>query len=243
MKTILITGASRGIGLAAARAFAEAGYALFINSRSREKLAALSRELCETYRVPCVPVPFDAGIYSEVEAAFRDIILPRAGQLDVLVNNAGVSYFGLLQDMEEADWDRVLNANLKSVFNCCKFALRPMLAAKSGSIINVSSVWGVSGASMETAYSASKGGMNALTRALAREVAPSGIRVNAIACGVIDTAMNAPLSAEDRSALADSIGMGRFGRPEEVANLILYLAGDGASYLTGQVIPLDGSFI
>ena len=164
------------------------------------------------------------------------------GGVDVLVNNAGISYIGLLQDMSTEDWERMLRTNLTSVFNCCKLAVPYMISQKQGKIVNISSVWGVVGASCETAYSATKGGINALTKALAKELAPSNIQVNAIACGAIDTEMNQWMDEDDLIALVDEIPSGRLGRAEEVADLVYHL-GYKESYLTGQVIGLDGGWI
>jgi len=162
--------------------------------------------------------------------------------LDVLVNNAGISFVGLLQDMSDAQWSEILNTNLSSVFYCCRSAISHMVSQKSGKIINISSMWGTVGASCEAAYSATKSGMNGLTKALAKELAPSNVQVNAIACGVIDTAMNAQFSEEEREALREEIPAGRFADSEEVAALALTLA-SGHSYLTGQIIGLDGGYI
>lgn len=162
--------------------------------------------------------------------------------LDVLVNNAGISHIGLLQDMTDSQWSDILNTNLSSVFYCCRAAIPPMIRAKRGKIINISSMWGTSGASCEAAYSAAKAGMNGLTKALAKELAPSNIQVNAIACGVIDTQMNAQFSAEERLSLTEEIPAGRFGTAEEVAELVLSLS-SGHPYLTGQIIGLDGGFL
>ena len=164
------------------------------------------------------------------------------GTLDVLVNNAGVSYIGLLQDMSVQDWDKVIHTNLNSVFNCCKLAIPGMLSKKQGKIINISSVWGNVGASCEVAYSATKGAINAFTKALAKELAPSNIQVNAIACGAIDTEMNQWLEEEELISLVEEIPAGRLGRAEEVADLVYHLSYKD-SYLTGQVIGLDGGWI
>jgi len=238
-KTALITGASRGIGKALAEAFAAAGYDLYLTCiHSKELLHSLCRRLSEQYQIRCIPFVGDMGDYETVKQLFSGI-----SYLDVVINNAGISHIGLLSDMTPAQWHHVMATNLDAVFYTSKLAIPLMLQKKSGRIINISSIWGNAGASMETAYSASKGAVNSFTRALAKELAPSGICVNAIACGVIDTTMNHHLSQEDRQDLADQIGMGRFGKPDEVADLIAYLASDQSSYLTGQVITLDGSYI
>ncbi len=240
-KTVLVTGASRGIGRAIALQFAKNGYHVIINSKkSLDALTLLAQEI-RTYGVPCLALPGDVGDPDFVEHMFRSI-QEQFGTLDVLINNAGISYVGLLTDMTPADWRTVIDTNLSSVFYCSSKAVPLMLKEKSGCIINISSMWGTSGASCEVAYSASKGGMNAFTKALAKELAPSGIAVNAIACGVIDTDMNRCFSEEERNALAEEIPAGRFGTPEEVAELAFTLA-QSTSYLTGQIIRLDGGFL
>lgn len=236
-KTALVTGASRGIGKAIAEAFAAEGFHLTLTCHhSMEDLEELAAHLEAAYGTPCRAVRADMGSEQDVEKVFAGL-----HSLDVLVNNAGMAHFGLLQDMTAAQWHRVLAVNLDSCFYACRAALPLMLKRHSGRIINISSVWGVQGASMEAAYSASKGGMNALTKALAKELAPSNIQVNAIACGVIDTAMNSLLSTEDLEALREEIPAGRLGSPEEVAALALQLAG-APSYLTGQIITMDGGW-
>ena len=164
------------------------------------------------------------------------------GQIDVLINNAGISYIGLLTDMSVDDWNRIVATNLSSAFLTSRLCVPQMVARKSGHIINISSVWGSVGASCEVAYSACKGGIHAFTKALGKELAPSGITVNAIACGVIDTDMNRCFSEEEREALIQEIPAGRMGTPAEVAQLTLTLC-SGHSYLTGQVITLDGGWV
>ena len=186
-------------------------------------------------------VPGDVGNAGDVRRVFRQICDVRGG-LDILVNNAGISYVGLLTDMSDADWERTIETNLSSIFYCSRAAIPYMVSKKQGKIINISSMWGRVGASCEAAYSAAKAGVNGLTMALAKELAPSNIQVNAIACGVIDTAMNACFSEEERQTLMDEIPAGRFGTPEETARLVLDLA-ENHPYLTGQVIGFDGGFI
>ena len=236
-KNALITGASRGIGKAAAECFAAAGYDLLLTcNNSIASLQETAAALEEKYGIQCSAAKCDMGNEKEVLRLFEAL-----DTLDVLVNNAGIAHIGLLTDMTADEWHRVLAVNLDSCFYTCRAAIPLMLKKHSGHIINVSSVWGAQGASMEVAYSASKGGMNAFTRALAKELAPSGIQVNAIACGVIDTAMNACLSEEELCSLTAEIPADRLGRPEEVASLILQTA-SAPAYMTGQIITIDGGW-
>lgn len=241
-KTVFITGASRGIGRAIALRFAAAGYKLALCCRrNSQKLEELQKIIIDDYHTDCLIYTADTGDYTQMEHMITDI-LSHFHHIDVLVNNAGISYIGLLTDMSFDDWQQIVSTNLTSVFNSCRLTVPGMVHNQSGKIINISSVWGCCGASCEVAYSATKGGINAFTQALAKELAPSNIQVNAIACGTIDTEMNAFLSEEDRLALTDEIPAGRFGRPEEVAELVLDLS-EKHSYLTGQIIRLDGGWI
>lgn len=240
-KTVLVTGASRGIGKGIALAFAERGYQVAVNcirniEQLKETAAAVSARgaVCELF-------PADISNYAQTEKMFQNI-QERFGSVDILINNAGISMVGLFQDMERSEWDRLIHTNLGSVYNCCHFAIPEMIRQQKGKIINISSVWGVAGASCEVAYSASKGAVNALTRALAKELAPSNIQVNAVACGAIDTDMNAFLTEEDRALLIEEIPAGRLGIPAEVGTLVKNLC-EGNDYLTGQVIQLDGGWI
>ena len=240
-KTVLITGASRGIGRAIAQIFAEAGWSVGICCK--KNIAELSevRKYIEATGSQCFDFIGDMGCYEEAQKFITEArrVL---GPIDCLINNAGISHIGLLSDMHAEEWNEIIQTNLTSVFNCCKQVIPDMVARQSGSIINISSVWGSCGASCEVAYSASKGGMNAFTKALAKELAPSRITVNAIACGAIDTEMNQFLSEEERDQLIDEIPACRMGTPEEVGRLALQLAGKH-SYLTGQIITLDGGWI
>ena len=225
-KYALITGASRGIGRAiAARLAGEYELKLICHADVRA--------------LDGLPGEHFAGDVGDM-GFIRDVF-NRIDRLDVLVNNAGIAYYGLLQDTSPEKWAELINTNLTSVYNTCHEAIPLMLKRHSGSIINISSVWGEVGASMETAYSASKGGVNALTKALAKELAPSGIRVNAIACGVIDTDMNSLFSPEERAALVEEIPAGRMGKPEEVAQLAETFA-KANDYLTGQIVTLSGGW-
>ena len=234
----LVTGASRGIGKAIAEALAEAGYHLILTcSHTLPDLQEVAACLEEKYGITCTAMAADASEPAAIEKVFASL-----DHLDVLVNNAGISYIGLLTDMSVEEWQHVLNTNLSSCFYTSRLAVPLMLLKHSGRIINISSVWGVCGASCEVAYSATKGGINAMTRALAKELAPSSIQVNAIACGAIDTEMNQFLDEEERNALLEEIPAGRMGRAEEVGKLA-YQLGSENSYLTGQIIQLDGGWI
>lgn len=238
MKTALVTGASRGIGLAIATILAQNGYHLHLTCKnSYDKLQEIAKTLSETYNVSCKAYKTDMGNFAEVWTLFSDI-----DSLDVLINNAGVSHIGLLQDTSVDEWQKVIDTNLNSVFYTSKLTIPKMLANEGGIIINISSIWGNAGASMEVAYSASKGGVNAFTKALAKELAPSNITVNAISCGVIDTDMNKCFSQAEINALIDEIPANRLGTTEEVAKLVLQLI-HSPKYLTGQIITLDGGFL
>jgi 3-oxoacyl-[acyl-carrier protein] reductase len=240
-KVAFITGASRGIGRAIAEEFARHGYCLAINCKnSGEALLSYAEELANRYHVTCLPLFGDAGEEPFIIEAFRAID-HKFGRIDVLVNNAGISKIGLLADLSLREWNQILQTNLTSLFCCCKHAIPRMLRSQSGSILNISSVWGTVGASCEVAYSASKGGVNAFTKALAKELAPSHISVNAIAFGVIDTQMNQCFTPEERSQLMEEIPAGRFGAPLEAAQLALTLV-EAPSYLTGQVVAMDGGW-
>lgn len=240
----LVTGASHGIGKAIATRFAAEGCDLILNCKTdHELLRATAHELSATYGIRTQVIPCDVGDHAAVCDMFEQIRTFFDGDgIDILVNNAGISQIGLLTDLSIDDWNRVIATNLTSVFSCCHEAIPYMVHEKSGCIINISSVWGTVGASCEVAYSASKGGINTFTKALAKELAPSGISVNAIACGVIDTEMNACFSEEERAQLAEEIPAGRFGAPEEVASLAVQIT-TGNDYLTGQIITLDGGYL
>ena len=237
-KTVLITGSGRGIGKAIAIKFAKEGYKIAINSnKSKNELEETKEELL-SYNIPVFSLQGDVGSYdfcknfvSESKAKF--------GSVDILINNAGISHIGLFSEMTPDEWNNIINTNLTSVYNLSSLVIPDMVRNKSGKILNISSVWGNVGASMEVAYSASKGGMNSLTKALAKELAPSNIQVNAIACGAIDTEMNSFLATEELTSLIDEIPASRLGKPEEVAELAFNLC-TGNDYLTGQVIGLDG---
>ena len=237
MKTVLVSGASRGIGLAIATILAQNGYELHLTCKnSIEKLQEVATTLSDTYHVPCHAYKTDMGNFAEVWTLFSNITT-----LDVVINNAGVSHIGLLQDTAVDEWQKVIDTNLSSVFFTSKLAIPKMLEKGEGCIINISSIWGNCGASMEVAYSASKGGVNAFTKALAKELAPSNITVNAISCGVIDTDMNKCFSPEEMDALIEEIPANRLGTCEEVAQLVYQLI-HSPKYVTGQILGIDGGF-
>lgn len=240
-KTVLVTGSSRGIGKAIALKYASKGYNLVLNCAKSTDSMLHVKEEAENLGASCIAVQADVGCKDDCIRLFQEIEA-RFGSVDILINNAGISRIGLLQDMEFEEWDRLLASNLSSVFHCCKLAIPGMVKKQAGQIVNISSVWGVCGASCEAAYSASKGGVNALTRALAKELAPSHIQVNAIACGAIDTEMNHFLSEEEAQMLMEEIPAGRMGTPKEVADMVLAIT-ESPAYLTGQIIQLDGGWI
>lgn len=240
-KYVLITGSSRGIGRACAVAFAKNGYHVFINCKnSIEQLTETENEIL-SFGGCCTALPGDVSDPDVVRSIFGKIREICRG-VDVLVNNAGISHFGLLSDLSDSEWKNLIDTNLSSAFYCCREAIPHMVSEKHGRIINISSMWGTAGASCEAAYSASKSGLHGLTKALAKELAPSNIAVNAITCGVIDTEMNSRLNEEEREMLCDEIPAGRFGTCEEVAKTVLALA-ESPSYLTAQVIGIDGGFL
>lgn len=241
MKTVLITGSSRGIGRAAAALFAKKGYNTVINyNKSKERAEELCSEL-SLQGCLVMAIKADVSDYEETNKMF-DAIGRRFGGVDILVNNAAVAEQKLVIDMTPSDWKRIIDINLNGYFNTARLALPHMIEKKHGKMVNISSVWGIRGASMEAHYSASKAGVIGLTKSLAKEYALSGIQVNCIAPGVIDTEMNGIFDREEILSIIDLIPAGRMGRPEEVAELIFFLASDKADYITGQVIEIGGGF-
>lgn len=239
-KFALVTGASKGIGRACALLLAQKGYFIFLNCRKSEPLLIEVEKEILSDGGHCKVLMGDVGNSEEVAHMFAQIHQTCVG-LDVLVNNAGIAHIGLLTDMTDREWNRMLQTNLSSVFYCSRSAVPNMVQRKEGRIINVSSMWGNHGASCEAAYSATKAGVNGLTKALAKELAPSNIQVNAIAFGVIDTEMNGQLDREERASLADEIPAGRFASAKEAAEMIWNTLKSPA-YMTGQVIGFDGGF-
>lgn len=237
-KRALITGASRGIGAATARILAKDGYDLCLVCKNSEKeINRIKDELEREEVISCQVFLCDVSDPKQVETMVK-----QAGEIHVLINNAAISYVGLLTDMSPEQWHQVIGTNLNSLFYLCRMIVPQMVRRKSGKIINISSVWGNVGASMEVAYSAAKGGVNSFTRALAKELAPSGIQVNGIAYGVIDTEMNRCFSKEDMRALQEEIPADRIGSTEEAAQMIRQVL-NAPDYLTGQIITMDGGWI
>lgn len=236
-KKAIVTGASRGIGKSIARALASSGYDLILICRNNELLLKeLAKELCDEYNIMVNCFVGDVSNPDFVTSIFKEVT-----KVDVLINNAGISHYGLLEDMTNEEWRNLIGVNLDSVFFFSREAIKCMLKEHSGHIINISSVWGEKGASYEVAYSASKAGVNGLTKALAKELAISGISVNAIACGIIDTDMNKHLNDDELKDITDSIPIDRMGQPEEVADMCLSIL-SAPSYMTGQIITLDGGW-
>lgn len=241
-KCALITGASGGIGSEIALRLASDGFSIAACYCSDENgIRELEEKLSQTgaeYRI----YKADVSDYNSIKEIFADAT-DFFGGVSVLVNNAGMAQQKLFTDITEQEFDRITAVNFKGVFNCCKCAVPFMVSQKSGKIINVSSMWGVCGASCETVYSATKAAVIGLTKALARELAPSNIQVNCVAPGAIDTKMNNNLSEEDKAAFAEEIPMGRFGSAREIAGVVSFLAGEDSSYVTAQVITADGGLI
>ena len=237
--SVFITGSSRGIGRALALHFAALGRDVAINCSSNPaELDEVSKQV-QTLGGRALPLFGDISDYNLCKNFFEQIIT-NFGKIDLLINNAAISHIGFFADMAESQWRRLLDVNLGGVLNCSHLAVPHMLARQKGRIINISSVWGQAGASCEAVYSMTKGGVNAFTKALAKELGGSGIMVNAIACGVIDTNMNNFLDEQEKQALIEQIPLKRLGRPAEVAQAADYLA--RAEYITGQIITLDGGF-
>ena len=237
-KKVLITGGSRGIGEAAAKVLAGEGYDLFLVCKnSEEKIKKLADALEQTHGISCQTAICDVSDSAQVETMIR-----QAGEIHVLINNAAISYVGLLTDMTLDQWQQVINTNLNSLFYLCRLIVPQMVRRREGKIINVSSVWGNVGASMEVAYSTAKGGVNSFTRALAKELAPSNIQVNGVAFGVIDTDMNVCFSKEDMEALREEIPADRIGTAMEAGEMIRQII-NAPAYLTGQIITMDGGWI
>lgn len=240
-KTVLVTGGSRGIGFAIARDFARQGAQVVISSRTEEALESAAEKIAAEGGA-VTPFTCDVSQSDQVQQMVKHT-LDTHGRIDVLVNNAGITRDNLILRMQENDWDTVININLKGAFLCTKAVTRPMLKQRAGSIINISSVVGVTGNAGQANYGASKAGILGLTKATALELASRGITVNAIAPGFIETEMTADLTEKQKEALAVKIPLGYIGTPEDIAGVALFLASPAARYITGQVFRIDGGMV
>lgn len=238
-RTAIVTGAGRGIGRAIAETLARQGCQLVLAARDQVSIEQAAREISQSCGTPAVAVPTDVtdpeSVKNMVDRAVQEF-----GRVDILVNNAGVTRDNLIMRMSEDDWDTVIQTNLKGAFNCCKAVIRGMLKQRYGRIINITSVSGLAGQAGQTNYSASKAGLIGLTKALAREVATRGITVNAVAPGLVPTALTQDMPADAAEAILKATPMGRLGTPEEIAFAVAFFAADEAAYITGQVLCVDG---
>ena len=241
-KTVIITGASKGIGAAMAILFARKGYNVVIGYNESYQLAKMLSSSLSSQGYNVVPIKVNVANKLETDILIKEAVY-KFGSVDVLINNAGVAFNGLITDTEEFDFDKIFDVDLKGVFNCCKSVTPVMVNQKSGKIINISSMWGEVGASCEVAYSASKAGVIGFTKALAKEVGPSGITVNCITPGLIETSMNQELTVDDISAIVESTPIGRIGSTEDVATAALFLASDESQFITGQVLGVNGGLV
>ncbi|NLO76566.1 MAG: SDR family oxidoreductase [Clostridia bacterium] len=241
-KTVLVTGASRGIGRAIATVFARNNYNVMINYfKSEREALTLEQELKQQ---GCTVAVYQADVTQRTQVAAMIVESEKIfGSVDVLINNAGISQFKLFTEISDEDWELMLATHLKGMFNCCQEVLPQMIQRKKGKIINIASIWGMVGASCEVHYSTAKAGMIGFTKALAKELGPSGIQVNCIAPGIIDTDMNKGLDETEKSQLLEEIPLQRFGKPEEIAALAFYLASPEADFITGQVLSPNGGFV
>ncbi|GAA4872028.1 SDR family oxidoreductase [Paenibacillus vulneris] len=241
-QTVLVTGASRGIGAAIAERFSSVGMNVVIHYLQSHEAANETARSCMKHGAKVLTAAADLRSREQIlrlqEKLEHHNMMP-----DILVNNAGISHYGLLSDVTEEMWDEVMDINLKGVFLATQQFMKPMISQKYGRIINVSSIWGISGASCEVIYSTAKGGINAFTKALAKELAPSGVTVNAVAPGAVDTMMMANFDMDEKAALENEIPVGRFAQPDEIASLVYFLALPESGYITGQIISPNGGWL
>ncbi|GAB6988980.1 elongation factor P 5-aminopentanone reductase [Paenibacillus pini] len=240
--TVLVTGASRGIGAAIAERFASVGMNVVIHYGNSHEAANDVARRCMKFGGKVITVSADLKDREQIYR-MRDKLESHGMNPDILINNAGISHYGLLSEVTEEQWDEVMSVNLKGLFLCTQAFMPYMIAQRCGRIINISSVWGISGASCEVLYSASKGGINAFTKALAKELAPSGVTVNAVAPGAVDTAMLDHLEDDEIRMLEDEIPAGRLARPDEISSLVYFLALPESGYINGQVISPNGGWV
>lgn len=241
-KIALVTGASRGIGRAIAIELAKEGASVVINYSKDDLGAKETLEEIKKINGYGILIKQDISSYEKTKIMVDEII-NTMGRIDILINNAGISTVGLFIDSDKESIDRMMSVNLMGPIYLTNHVVKYMMTRKSGTIVNISSIWGEAGASCEVLYSSSKGGINLFTKALAKELAPSNIRVNAIAPGVIDTSMNLFLEEEEKRELEEEIPLGRFGKCDEIGKLAVFLCSDDSSYITGQIIRADGGFI
>ncbi len=241
-RVAIVTGAARGIGRAIAETLAKRQADVVVADLQYELAKATAQEISSETGQRALPVQVDVSDFTSVQSMV-DQVLEEFGQVDILINNAGVTRDTLILRMEEADWDIVLNVNLKGAFNCSKAVIRPMMRKRYGRIVNISSVSGQIGQVGQTNYSASKAGLIGFTKALAREVASRQITVNAVAPGMIPTALTIELPDELKESIINATPLGRMGKPEEVAYAVAFLASDEAAYITGQVLAVDGGMV
>lgn len=238
-KVAVVTGGSRGIGRAISIELAKCGANVIVNYRESEMEAKETLNEIKKYGTTGILFQGNVSRYNDAKKLI-DCAIKNMGKIDILVNNAGISKIGLFMDMAEEQWNEIIDVDLKGVFNCTHCALKYMVSKKNGIIVNISSIWGNEGASCESIYSAAKGAVNSFTKSIAKEMAPSNIRVNAVAPGVIDTKMNKWLSKEEKNDLLDEIPSGRFGKTEDISNVVAFLCGESSKYITGQIITVDG---
>lgn len=240
--TVLVTGGSRGIGAAVAERFAMIGMNVIIHYLQAHEAANETARRCMAHGAKVLTISADISDKDEIVKMHRKLeelqLLP-----DILVNNAGIAHYGLLSETSEADWDHVMNINLKGMFLCTQMFMPHMIIQSFGRIINVSSIWGMTGASCEVVYSTAKGGVNAFTKALAKELAPSKVTVNAVAPGAVETSMLDEITSDDKRLMQDDIPAGRFAQPHEIASLVYFIALPESSYITGQIISPNGGWM
>ncbi|AEI44272.1 elongation factor P 5-aminopentanone reductase [Paenibacillus mucilaginosus] len=241
-QTVLVTGGSRGIGAAIAGRFASVGMNVVIHYLQSHEAANETARSCMKSGARVLTVTADLRSKDGIER-MQDKLAQHDMYPDILVNNAGVSHYGLLSDVTEEQWDEIMGINLKGTFLMTRQFMPRMISQKYGRIINVSSIWGISGASCEVAYSTAKGGINAFTKALAKELAPSGVTVNAVAPGAVDTLMMSGFDEQEKAAMENDIPVGRFGKPDEIASLVYFLALPESGYITGQIISPNGGWL
>ncbi|MCP3772865.1 SDR family oxidoreductase [Paenibacillus sp. MZ04-78.2] len=241
-QTVLVTGASRGIGAAIASRFASVGMNVVIHYLNSHEGANETARSCMKMGSRVLTVTADLRSREQIER-MQEKLAQHDLVPDILVNNAGISHYGLFSDLEEAEWDEIMDINLKGAFLMTRQFMPAMIRQKYGRIINVSSIWGISGASCEVAYSTAKGGVNAFTKALAKELAPSGVTVNAVAPGAVDTLMMAGFDEREKAMIENDIPVGRFGKPDEIASLVYFLALPESGYITGQIISPNGGWL